>query len=79
MDGKQLYDLKQERAELVQALRNHMEGFQDKLEDGDGIAKRVKMEARFDEINAVIEREEKQLERERLAGEGKKEPAKANY
>lgn len=77
MDGKQLYDLKQERAELVKSLRDHMEGFQDKLEDGDGIAKRVKMEARFDEINAVIEREEKQLERERLAGEGKKEPAKA--
>ena len=77
MDGKQLYDLKQERAELVKSLRDHMEEFQDKLEDGDGVAKRMKMEARFDEINAVIEREEKQLERERLIGEGKKEAVKA--
>ena len=76
MDGKQLYDLKQERAELVKSLRDHMEAFSDKLEDGDGIAKRVKMESRFDEINAVIEREEKQLERERQIGEGKKEAHK---
>ena len=43
MDGKQLYDLKQERAELVKSLRDHMEEFQDKLEDGDGVAKRMKI------------------------------------
>lgn len=69
MDGKTIIELKQERATLTMDIRNQMKEFEGKAMDA--IAKEAlsKKEARFDEINASIIAEERQLERERVAGE----------
>ena len=64
-----IYDLMQERAALtaqIRELMNRVEGAELGAEDK---AELTRMEADFDALNERIAREEKQLERERLAGE----------
>lgn len=73
MDGKKILELKQERATLTTGIRAIMEEFNGKEMDGEKKGEMSKMEARFDELNGSILKEEKQLERERVIGE-KKDP-----
>lgn len=69
MNGKKIIELKQERATITNSLRNIMSEFENKEMDALTKESIAKNEARFDEINDLILREEKQLERERIIGE----------
>jgi HK97 family phage major capsid protein len=64
-----IIELKQERAGLTASIREHLDKFVDKAEGAEDIGARTKMENRFDELTNIIDREEKQLERERQMGE----------
>jgi HK97 family phage major capsid protein len=69
MDAKRIIELKQERATLTTSIRALMTEFDDKEMPAEKKAELAKMESRFDEVDAIIIREEKQLERERKIGE----------
>lgn len=69
MDAKQIIELKQERMTITNSLRAIMDEHNDKEMDGTKKDEYAKLEKRFDEINAKIITEEKQLERERVVGE----------
>lgn len=64
-----IIEMKQERANLTEQIRAAMDKFKDEAMPAEASAELVKMEGRFDELNAKILREEKQLERERIIGE----------
>lgn len=69
MDAKKIIEMKQERAQLTASMRQILNDYEDKLMPADKKEEYEKQEKRFDEINDLILREEKQLERERAAGE----------
>ena len=69
MDGRKLVELKQERAVITNSIRDVMNEFDGKVMDGTKKDEMAKLEARFDELNDIINKEEKQLGRERLIGE----------
>ncbi len=71
MDGKKLIEFKQERATLTASIRSLMTEFEDKEIPQEKRDELTKLETRFDELNASILKEEKQLERERVTGEAK--------
>jgi HK97 family phage major capsid protein len=71
MDAKKIIDLKQERAGLTVSIRALMDEFENKALPVDKTAELDKMENRCDEITKIVDREEKQLARERLIGEQK--------
>lgn len=69
MDSKKLLELKQERANITNSIRDIMNEFDGKEMPGEKKDEMAKLEARFDSLNAQILAEEKQLERERIIGE----------
>jgi len=69
MDGKKLIELKQERATVTNSIRNIMTEFETVEMTAEKKEELGKNETRFDEINNLILREEKQLARERAIGE----------
>jgi len=69
MDGKKLIELKQERATVTNSIRNIMTEFETVEMSAEKKEELGKNETRFDEINNLILREEKQLARERAIGE----------
>jgi HK97 family phage major capsid protein len=73
MNGKNIIELKQERANLVISIRSIMTDYEGKEMEADKRSEMTKMEARFDELNDIITKEERQLERERLIGEKQEE------
>lgn len=75
---KKIFDMKQKRAELTASIRSVMDEFENKEMPGEKKEELAKLEAKFDDLNTRITAEEKQLERERLAGEvaDKAEPHK---
>lgn len=77
MTAKNIIENRQERATLTASIRALMTEFENTAMPADKSDELAKMEARFDEINNSIIREEKQLERERTIGEvsEKKAPA----
>lgn len=74
MDANKLIELKQERAKLTTDIRAMMDKYADKEMDGADKDSIAGMEKRFDEVTDIIAREEKQLERERIAGEKEPDP-----
>ena len=64
-----IYDLMQERAALTAQIRELMNRVEDAELGAEDKTELARMEADFDALNERIAREEKQLERERLAGE----------
>lgn len=66
-----IYDLKQERATLTSDIRVIMDAWEGKEQEmpGEEKEKLASMEKQFDSLNERILREEKQLDRERAAGE----------
>ena len=77
MTAKEILDLKQERATLTASIRGIMDQYKDAAIPADKTEELAKCEARFDEINNSIIREEKQLERERAIGETSNKTAPA--
>ncbi|MHB8983762.1 MAG: phage major capsid protein, partial [Carboxydocellales bacterium] len=73
MKGEKILELKQERAGLTTSIRALIEEFGDKEMPAEKREELGKMETRFDTLNDKILMEERQLQRERVAGE-KKEP-----
>jgi HK97 family phage major capsid protein len=73
MDAKKIIELKQERATLTTSIRALMTEFENAEMPAEKSGELAKMEARFDEVDATIIREEKQLERERKIGEKQEE------
>lgn len=71
MNGKNIIELKQERATITNSIRALMNEYNNKEMPQDKKDELTKIEARFDTINDSILREEKQLERERVIGEAK--------
>ncbi len=69
MKGKKIIELKQERATLTNSIRAIIDEFEGKEMLADEKEKMARMEARFDEISAIILTEEAQLNRERIIGE----------
>ncbi len=74
MDANKIIELKQERATLTTDIRALMDKYEDKEMDGADKDSLSNMEKRFSEIDNVITREEKQLERERKIGEKEPDP-----
>lgn len=68
MDGKKLIELKQERATLTIGIRSILDEFETRDLPGEKKDELAKMEKRFDELNGLVLSEERQLERERVAG-----------
>ena len=66
-----IYDLMQERAALTAQIRELMNRVEDAELGAEDKAELARMEADFDALNERIAREEKQLERERLAEIGR--------
>lgn len=64
-----IFEMKQTRAELTAQMRGLMDKYDGKEMDGEDKAALAKMETDFDALNQRIIGEEKQLERERIAGE----------
>jgi HK97 family phage major capsid protein len=69
MNGKKLIELKQERATVTASIRAMMDEFKDQQIPAEKQEEMTKLENRFDEINGLILKEEKQLNRERIIGE----------
>ena len=61
-----IFDLKQERAEVTKAIRDMMDKYDGKEMDGADKDTLGNLEARFDSLNDSILAEEKQIEREKL-------------
>lgn len=66
---KRIFDMKQERATLVASIRSTMDEYDNKDMPDDKKEELARMEASFDDLNSRIISEERQLERERQAGE----------
>lgn len=64
-----IYDMKQERAKLTASIRELMDKYDDKEITAEDKVILEKLEGDFDILNAKITTEEKQLDRERAAGE----------
>lgn len=64
-----IYDMKQKRAELTAQMRAIMDKYDETEMPAEDKAALAKMETDFDAMDARIASEEKQLERERIAGE----------
>lgn len=77
---KEIFDWKQERAEITASLRTIINEYEGKEMPGEKKDEMARLETKFDELNAKIVQEEKQLERERIAGErqSSESPAKNN-
>lgn len=69
MDGKKIIELKQERLAATNQIRAIMNEFENKEMDSLKAEEMAKLENRTDEISNIVDREEKQLARERLIGE----------
>lgn len=76
MDGKKLIELKQERATVTNSIRTVMSEFENKEMGAEKKEEMSKIENRFDEINDLIIKEEKQLNRERTIGENQNDADK---
>lgn len=64
-----IFEMKQERAKIVAGMREIMDRNADTLMSAEDQAAYAKAEAEFDAMTNRIESEQKQLERERIAGE----------
>ena len=64
-----IFDMKQERAKLTNSIRALMDKHEDIEMSAEDMGILNKLEADFDKLNDRITKEEKQLERERAAGE----------
>ena len=64
-----IYDMKQERAKVTASIREMMDKYDGKEMDGADKETFGNLEAQFDKLTADIEREQKQLDRERMTGE----------
>ena len=71
-----IIERKQERAKLVTDIRALIGQFDEQEMPTEKRAELTKMETRFDQLNASIQTEERQLERERLLGEQQEDPDK---
>lgn len=69
LDAKTLLEKKQERANLTVQIRAILDKYEGAEIVGDDKTTLGNLEAKFDEVDATILREEKQLERERKTGE----------
>lgn len=69
MNAKKIIDMKQERATLTAEIREHMNKFEAAEMGAEDQVKLSQMEARFDSLNEMINKEEKQIQRERAVGE----------
>lgn len=69
MEAKKLLEAKQERATLTKSIRDLMVEFEGKEMDALKKAELAKMENQFDSLSDMINKEERQLERERVIGE----------
>lgn len=67
--ARKLYELMQDRANIVTRMREIMDRFDDGVMDAEATETYSRLEKDFDALNANIIREQKQLERERAAGE----------
>lgn len=67
-DAAKIIQDKQERAKLVTDIRSMIDEFETKEMPVEKRAELTKLETRFDQLNASIQTEERQLERERLMG-----------
>jgi len=76
MNGVKLIELKQERATVTNSIRTIMTEFENKEIDAIKKDEMAKFENRFDEINNLIIKEEKQLNRERTIGENQNDTDK---
>ena len=66
---KKLYEMMQDRANVATQMREIMNKFEDGVMDAESTETYNRLEKEFDALNANIIREQKQLERERAAGE----------
>jgi HK97 family phage major capsid protein len=80
MTIKQILEMKQERALITNSIRALMNEFENTEMPAEKKEELARIEAKFDDLNAKIISEEKQLERERAIGEvvDKEKPAKQN-
>jgi HK97 family phage major capsid protein len=69
MTGSKIIELKQERMTVTNAARDIMNAYEGKVLEAEKEAELKKLEDRADEITTIVDREEKQLARERLTGE----------
>ena len=69
MTIKQILEMKQERAKVTNSIRTLMDEFANSEMPAEKREELTRIEGRFDELNAKIISEEKQLERERALGE----------
>lgn len=76
MDAKKLLEIKQERATLVTQMRTLIGEYESSEMPAEKREELTKMETRFDSLNTTVETEERQLERERKAGEQQEEKEK---
>ena len=67
--AKKLYEMMQDRANIVTQMREIMDRFDDGVMDAEATETYNRLEKDFDTLNASIIREQKQLDRERAAGE----------
>ena len=72
-----LHEMMQERAQVTASLRALMDKYDGKEMSADDKSTMANMEARFDELNEKINAEQKQLDRERKAGEIAQETVQA--
>lgn len=70
MTIQKILEMKQERANVTNSIRALMSEFENAEMPAEKKEELARIEARFDELNAKIISEEKQLERERAIGEG---------
>ena len=78
MDAMKLIELRQERAGITAQIRTLLDKYNDKVMDGSDADTMANLDKRFAELDIIVNREEKQLERERATGESKNpEPANA--
>ena len=66
--AKKLYEMMQDRANIVTQMREIMDRFDDGVMDAEATETYNRLEKDFDTLNASIIREQKQLDRERAAG-----------
>src|SRR5690606_30169001 len=73
-----LFDMLQARATATESIRALMAKYEDQEMPAEDKAQLTKMEAEFDALNTKITNEQKQLERERVAGEKPQPVAPSN-
>jgi len=73
-----IFDLKQERAEVTKAIREMMDKYDGKEMDGADKATLGNLESKFDSLNESIVAEEKQREREKIVENIEEKPEKKN-